>query len=499
MDKESIKYIFDYPNENGILYFVLGILFILSVYHFLLYFQHKDRSYLYYCCYTFLILISHLNESTDGFIFIVVKPILGILNDFDVNLVWTYNMLYFIFAFTFLDLKTFSLKWYRIIFRAIYIIFACTILFEILYQITGNIDFITKGNIFFLIYMSILSVRAYILLFKMDNPFRYYIIVGSLFLFISSMGATLIYMFDLIPSSNGINYTIFYFGVILENILFSLGLGHKQKLILEDKNKSQATLIKQLLENEKLKDALQLQLEENVASLSKQAKTEKLQKLKEKYDKELAELKVTSLRSQMNPHFIFNSLNSIKLYIINNEKENAVYYLNKFSKLIRKILNASQEKEISLADEIETMKLYINIENIRFNNEIDFRVIISKSLNIDTIKIPSLILQPFLENAIWHGLASKKENKKLEIKIKKWDEFHLSITIKDNGIGREKSAEINSRKIHKTNSVGIKLTEERLSNFAKDYENNYNLTYKDLYDENNMAIGTKIVLKLPIK
>lgn len=499
MDKESIKYIFDYPNENGILYFVLGILFILSIYHFLLYFQHKDKSYLYYSGYTFLILLSHLNESTDGFVSILVKPFIGVLNELDINLVWTYNMVYFIFAFTFLDLKTFSLKWYRIIFRAIYIIFAFTILFEILYRITGNVDFITKGNIFFLVYMNILAVRAYILLFKMDNPFRYYIIVGSLFLFVSSMGATLITMFDLMPESNEINYTIFYFGVVLENILFSLGLGHKQKLILEAKNKSQATLINQLQENEKLKDTIQLQLEENVASLSKQAKTEKLQKLKEKYDKELAELKITSLRSQMNPHFIFNSLNSIKLYIINNEKENAVYYLNKFSKLIRKILNASQEKEISLADEIETMQLYINIENIRFNNEIDFQVIIDKSLSLDTIKIPSLILQPFLENAIWHGLASKKENKKLEIKVKKKNESHLSITITDNGVGRKKSTEINRRKIHKTTSVGIKLTEERLSNFAKDYQNNYCLTYKDLYDENNTAIGTKVILKIPIK
>jgi sensor histidine kinase YesM len=499
VDKQSIKYIFDYPNENGILYFVLGILFILSIYHFLLYFQHKDKSYLYYCGYTFLILLSHLNESTEGFVAILVKPFLGILNAIDINLVWTYNMLYFIFAFTFLDLKAFSLKWYRIIFRAIYIIFAFTVLFEILYRITGNTDFITKGNIFFLVYINILAVRAYILIFKMDNPFRYYIIVGSLFLFISSMGATLISMFDLIPESYELNYTIFYFGVILENILFSLGLGHKQKLILEAKNKSQATLINQLQENEKLKDTLQLQLEENVASLSKQAKTEKLQKLKEKYDKELAELKITSLRSQMNPHFIFNSLNSIKLYIINNEKENAVYYLNKFAKLIRKILNASQEKEISLADEIETMQLYVNIENIRFNNEIDFQIIIDKSLNFETIKIPSLILQPFLENAIWHGLASKKENKKLEIKIKKKDESYLTITITDNGIGRDKSAEVNSRKIHKTTSLGIKLTEERLSNFTKGYQNNYSLTYTDLYNESKKAIGTKVVLKIPIK
>lgn len=109
------------------------------------------------------------------------------------------------------------------------------------------------------------------------------------------------------------------------------------------------------------------------------------------------------LKSQMNPHFIFNSLNSIKLYIINNEKENTVYYLNKFAKLIRKILVVSNEKDISLADELDTMKLYMNIENIRFSNEIDFQINIDKDINLENIRIPSLILQPFLENSLWHG------------------------------------------------------------------------------------------------
>lgn len=499
MNNESIKYIFEFPNENGILYFVLGILFILSIYHFLLYFQHKDRSYLYYCGYTFLILLSHLNEANDGFVAVLIKPFVGILNALDVNLVWSYNMLYFIFAFTFLDLKAFSLKWYRIIFRAIYIIFSITILFEVLYKITGNHDFITKGNIFFLIYMNVLSFRAYILLFKMDNPFRYYIIVGSLFLFMSSMGATIIDMFELIPDSNGLSYTIFYFGVILENILFSLGLGHKQKLILEDKNKSQGKLIKQLQENEKLKDTIHKQLEENLASLSLLAKTEKIQKLKEKYDKELAELKITSLRSQMNPHFIFNSLNSIKMYIINNEKENAVYYLNKFSKLIRKILTSTREKEISLADELETMELYVNIENIRFNNEIDFSLNIEKNLNLDTIKIPALVLQPFLENAIWHGLASKKDHKKLSITIKKEDALHIKIAIADNGIGRKKSAALKDKKLYKKDSIGIKLTEERLSNFSKDYQKDYSIIFTDLFDDDKTPTGTVVNIKLPLK
>ncbi len=120
-------------------------------------------------------------------------------------------------------------------------------------------------------------------------------------------------------------------------------------------------------------------------------------------EKKILTLKQNMLKSQMNPHFIFNSLNSIKLYIINNEKENTVYYLNKFAKLIRKILVVSNEKDISLADELDTMKLYMNIENIRFSNEIDFQINIDKDINLENIRIPSLILQPFLENSLWHG------------------------------------------------------------------------------------------------
>jgi len=136
-------------------------------------------------------------------------------------------------------------------------------------------------------------------------------------------------------------------------------------------------------------------------------------------EKKILTLEQNMLKSQMNPHFIFNSLNSIKLYIINNEKENAVYYLNKFAKLIRKILVASNEKDISLADELETMKLYMNIENIRFSNEIDFKIKIDEKINPENIRVPSLILQPFLENSLWHGLSSKTDDKRIELNIKK--------------------------------------------------------------------------------
>lgn len=498
MKASSILNILSQPNENGITLFVLGVMFILSLYHFLLYFQHKDKAYLYYSSYTLLIFIGLLNRPTNGFIVTLIEPFKEVLDHLSLSFILNYNLIYFLFFLTILDLKTYSIKWNRFVLKSVYILFSLSILIEIGYQFTDNIQIITKGHFIFMVATYLLGFIILIPMVMMNNPLKYYIIIGSLFLVITSLFVTIIKRLDLSHGEIEIRYSIFYFGLIFENILFSLALGAKQKNILHEKNTSQEKLIKQLKENEKLKIDIQEQLEQNVAELSKQAEEDKIEKIKTKYDKELTELKMSSLRNQMNPHFIFNSLNSIKLYIINNEKENAVYYLNKFSKLIRKILATTQEKEITLADEIETMQLYLKIENIRFNNEIAYNVSIDKNVNINTIKIPCLILQPFLENALWHGLSLKKGLRKLDIIIKNSGSTHITINIIDNGIGREKSQEINEQKMLKRKSIGIKLTEERLKNFFKDYQNLYSLNFTDLYDKNNKPEGTKVVIWLPL-
>ncbi len=216
-----------------------------------------------------------------------------------------------------------------------------------------------------------------------------------------------------------------------------------------------------------------------------------------KNDKKLLTLEQTMLRSQMNPHFLFNSLNSIKLYIINNEKKNAVHYLNKFSKLIRKILEASSLKEISLAEELETVELYMNIENIRFSNEINFNVSIDDDIDVNLVKIPSLILQPFLENALWHGLSSKEGEKKIDLTVSKGNDNFIDISITDNGVGREASEIIKKRKVLKRKSVGIEITKERLANFSKDFLNTFDVNIIDLYDTENNPTGTQIILHIP--
>lgn len=217
-----------------------------------------------------------------------------------------------------------------------------------------------------------------------------------------------------------------------------------------------------------------------------------------KNDKQILLLEQEALRIQMNPHFVFNALNSIKLYIINNEQKNAVYYLNKFSKLIRNILESTTVKEVPLAEELKTINLYMSIENIRFSNAIIYTENISPILNLEIVKVPPLILQPFLENAIWHGLSSKKGTKKVVLSVLKISKEFIQIEIEDNGIGRDAALKIKNNKTLNRKSIGIDLTKERLSNFSSQFQNEYSLVYVDLIDEKGETKGTKVILKIPL-
>ena len=281
----------------------------------------------------------------------------------------------------------------------------------------------------------------------------------------------------------------FYLGVLIENICFSLGLGFKQKRIVQERNNVNTKLIAKLKENDALRGTISEQFEERISALNEQIQ----------FKQEISDLRLKALRSQMNPHFIFNSLNSIKLYIINNEKENAVYYLNKFAKLIRKILEASMTNEISLEEELETSSLYMNIENIRFSNAIEFEIDVDPKVNTGQIKVPSLVLQPFIENALWHGLSSKDGDKKITIIIKPIGDNFVRICIEDNGIGRAASKKINDKKFTKRKSFGIDITKERLSDFSKSYSNDFKIVIEDILSENATIMGTKVILDVPIK
>ncbi len=498
MDNYSFRYIIEHPHQTGIITFILGIVFVLAVYHFVLFLQNKDKTYLFYSLYAFFIFLVNLNNTTAPFILYITKPNQHITHFYSLPLMWTYNTLYFIFAIHFVNLKQYSKKWYSFILKTsigfLVVIGTITIIGLFL---NNHRPFFSFFNHKIVPLLFIFAIISYYPFFTLKMPFKKYIIVGSLILFITSLIGYTLKPLNIIPKYDFIDKSIFFFGVMVENIIFSLGLGHKQKQILKEKNSSQQKLIEQLQENEKLKQNIHDRLEQQVELISQQAEHEKFKKREAEYKKELAELKISSLHSQMNPHFIFNSLNAIKLYIIDNKKENAVYYLNKFSKLIRKILNVTREKEITLSDEIETAKLYLDIENIRFHNEINVTINVDNTLNVNTIILPSLLLQPFIENAIWHGLSSKKEKKTISLTFKKLNDNYLQIIIEDNGIGRKKALEIKNKKVHKKESLGLKITEERLKHFSKNLQNKPSITFIDLTNNSQQPIGTRVEINIP--
>lgn len=489
MSYNFIDFLSTSPHKNGVLSFVLGIVFVLTIYHFMLYFQHKNKTYIYYSSYTFLVFIAYFSftekDFLDGFTN-NIKPFFKITH---LAWVWIYNIMYFLFVFDFLNFKKHHKKETKFIQKILFFLIVLAILLFI-YSLVNQENTLLKNayTIIFLPIIISLTFYCFYLVFKTPEQTKYYILFGSFILFISSVLGTLAVDFNLVFENKETGYLCFYLGLIIENIFFSLGLGRKQKQVIYERDEANQKLITKLTENENLKDEINKQLLEKINVLKDQIT------LKEEIDN----LKLTALRSQMNPHFIFNALNSIKHYIINNEPKNAAHYLTKFSKLIRKILEASDIKEIALNEELETTQLYVTIENIRFSNEINFKINIDKKINISTIKVPPLILQPFLENAIWHGLSSKKNNKKILISIIKFDKNHLQISIEDNGIGRKAAAIIKAEKTINRKSVGINLTKERLTNFVKNYTNKFSIVYKDLEDKNKKATGTKVIIKIPL-
>ncbi|MEO5583659.1 MAG: histidine kinase [Saprospiraceae bacterium] len=209
-----------------------------------------------------------------------------------------------------------------------------------------------------------------------------------------------------------------------------------------------------------------------------------------------SELEMQALRAQMNPHFIFNSLNSINNFILQNDKNKASEYLIKFSQLIRLILENAAQPLITLTQELDALKLYIDLESLRFNHRFEYFTKLSEELDIASIKVPPLILQPFIENAIHHGLMSKPGTGLIVLSIEE-DGNKLKIIIEDNGIGR-KEAQFNrksSKPGHK--SMGMTLTNERIKLISSGSESS-NILINDLVDSEDMALGTAVTISIPI-
>ena len=248
-----------------------------------------------------------------------------------------------------------------------------------------------------------------------------------------------------------------------------------------------------------LNQDLETKIEERTQELQKALREQvRLQQKEVEFQQLIAETEMAALRAQMNPHFIFNCLNSIQYFTAQNDAEQASNYLTKFSRLIRLVLENSKSERVTLANELETLRLYMDMEAMRFGQKVRYDITVADSIDAEMLQIPPLLLQPFVENAIWHGLMHKDEGGTVSVDVAQPRPDCLRISIRDDGVGRAKAAEYKSKSATKNKSFGLKLTADRIALINQLYHTQTQVHVEDLVDAQGRATGTRVVVEIPV-
>ncbi len=222
------------------------------------------------------------------------------------------------------------------------------------------------------------------------------------------------------------------------------------------------------------------------------------EKKKASLERKFSELKLKALRAQMNPHFVFNTINSIQYYISSNEPKSAYRYLSKFSKLIRKILDNSEKSSLTISEELDALRLYLELEKLRFEGKFNYTLEIDPAIDVHNMEIPTLLIQPFVENAIQHGLRFKRTKGALNVRLSLADGA-IECWIEDNGIGIEKSLENKGKHKAGHHSTGMKVSQERLKTLNAIRRNGRGIEVIDLAGQDHKASGTRVKIVIPIE
>jgi hypothetical protein len=500
-ERNPLVQVLENSNFNGLGWAVTSILFYLSLYHFLLFVKSREKFYLLYSLYA-LINAINLIQRVKG---VFTETLYLEFTDFFSHLNFPIQFAsYLIFSFFLIEILNFRKHFPRFVTFFQYYALVISLIFGVLVLGRYLWDGYSMMRGF---YISIFMPCTLIFLFygiyltiKTGESVRYIILIGYLIL---GFG-TFIFAFLTFGQSLEITnkyYYIYYLAVLAENFLYTYALAIKQREVSEEKFQMQLLLLAKLQENEDLREELNVQLkkelklkESQITFLEADAEEQRMAKLRADYEKQITLLHLQSLRSQMNPHFIFNALNSIKVFLIESDKENAVLYLNKFAKLIRMVLESSREFKISLGEELDIVKLYVSLEAIRFEDGIDFTIDVERGISLRDTKVPPLVFQPFLENAVWHGLMPKKGSKSILIHVFKSDEG-VVVSIRDNGIGRTASSKAKANQTIQKQSIGISLSLERLDFFNESEKFHYHLEILD-HEGNPSQRGTEVIFYL---
>ena len=248
--------------------------------------------------------------------------------------------------------------------------------------------------------------------------------------------------------------------------------------------------------NHRKRRKLENELLEQQVKHARQLQLEKEEKMTSDFNKQLAEVQLTALSAQMNPHFIFNCMNSIQKYVLKNEKTKALEFLQNFSELMRHVLDNSSKTKVALDEEITMLEKYIVLEKQRLDDQFEYKIEIAPYLQTDFFEVPGMVIQPYVENAIWHGLMNKNEKGNLLLKFEKQNGF-LKCIVEDNGVGRKKAAELEKGRSPKHKSFGMTIAKKRLELLQKENEKLPEIVVEDLYKKSE-ATGTKVTIFMAI-
>ena len=473
-----------------------GCFLFIGIYAAYNYYLYRHTAFLWYICYTIAAFFSGLHWMDIRLGMFMFSPL---LHDIIFSIfLYLIPVLYSFFIGSILQLPIHFKKGWMLV-RLLVLISIIQMLLEF---IEVRFNWFPFNKNYYSIFINItplvlLNIVLLILTAKSKDPVKWFLFTGIF----SLMVLWCLPIMNLYAPSEDMNQELFLvinfpvvfllLGLMIEAICFSFALTYRSKLVFIEKNKLQENY------NQQLQAALN-QRSIELESQNKVVEAQKIKQIETAFEHKIAETEMIALRAQMNPHFIFNCLNSIKLYTLENDSQTASEYLTKFSQLIRLVLENSRSEKVTLQKELETLKLYIELEAMRFKDKVQYKINVVPHIDQQYIEIPPLLLQPYVENAIWHGLMHKPEGGNITIDIAQPEEYLLHIEISDDGIGREMAGQHKSKSATRQKSFGLKMTSERLDAINHIYKTKTAIKIVDLVDADGNAAGTKVIIEIPL-
>lgn len=500
-----------YRKETVLIQVLLGMLLVCLCIAIINYIQLPDRSYLYFAAYMLgLILFFALRLESKPYQLSIFYhwPMLKYYWDIPA-LLFCFYLMYLSFGNAFLNLQErypFMDKLFTTVAAfiggIIIICFYCIAREQ--YQVPGMI----YSYVYLATLLPLLAVFAALAKRSRHHPLVRFFLFGSLCFYMASFGSFLMLIrpLGLISALGEISAPslLIILGVLMQSMFFLAGLSYRNKLVHHERTRTQELLIKQLNRNKELQHTLNEQLEE----LVKEQTTEILRKKQEldeqrkiqletEYDKKLTEIELKAIRAQINPHFIFNCLNSIQLFVMQRDYEYAQKYLSDFSYLIRKTLDFSRRNFISLSDEIAYLSTYLGLEKMRFENKMEYEIIVDPAIVTAELEIPAMLLQPYVENAVKYGMTNTDHPiGKLFIQFNQIESDMLECLVDDNGIGITRSKTMRTLPKHHQSS-GMEISSNRAELLNKMYNTGIHIDIIDKSENNIGESGTIVRILIP--